>query len=72
MRKAPVLTVLITAAVVVLAFALNPTPEQHRAKIKASIAERSPLAGWLAGPGRSDSVCIQLPPLGRRVVHHRQ
>ena len=31
----------------VLAFALNPSPEQHRAKIKAAIAERSPIAGAL-------------------------
>jgi len=32
------------AAVVALAFVLNPTPEQHRAKIKAAISERSALA----------------------------
>ena len=31
----------------VLALALNPSPEQHRAKIKAAIAERSPIAGAL-------------------------
>ena len=34
----------IGAAVVVLAFVLNPTPEQHRAKIKAAISERSLVA----------------------------
>ena len=27
--------------------ALNPTPEQHRAKIKTVISERSPMAGLL-------------------------
>jgi len=30
-----------------LAFALNPSPEKHRAKIKEVIAERSPVAGAL-------------------------
>ena len=34
----------IGAAVVALAFVLNPTPEQHRAKIKAAISERSVVA----------------------------
>jgi uncharacterized membrane protein YdcZ (DUF606 family) len=32
------------AAVVVLALALNPSPEQHRAKIKATLSERSLVA----------------------------
>lgn len=31
----------------VVAVALNPTPEQHRAKIKTVISERSPMAGLL-------------------------
>lgn len=30
-----------------LAVVLNPSPERHRAKIKAAIAQRSPLAGAL-------------------------
>jgi len=32
------------AALVLLAFVLNPSPEQHRAKIKAAISERSAVA----------------------------
>ena len=34
----------IGAAAIALAFVLNPTSEQHRAKIKAAIAERSLVA----------------------------
>ncbi len=33
--------------IVLAAFALNPSAEQHRTQIKASVAERSPLAGIL-------------------------
>jgi hypothetical protein len=35
---------LAAAALVALAFVLNPTPEQHRAKIRAAISERSAFA----------------------------
>jgi hypothetical protein len=38
------LSAAIGAAVIALAFVLNPTPEQHRAKIKAAISERSLVA----------------------------
>lgn len=42
------LTSLIAVAVTaVVAVALNPTPEQHRAKIKTVVSERSPVAGLL-------------------------
>jgi len=34
----------IGAALVALAFVLNPSPEQHRTKIKAAISERSAVA----------------------------
>jgi hypothetical protein len=34
-------------ALVVIAFVLNPSAAQHRARIKAAVAERSPLAGAL-------------------------
>jgi hypothetical protein len=37
----------IAGAIVVAAFALNPSAEKHRNQIKESIAERSPLAGVL-------------------------
>lgn len=33
--------------IVLAAFALNPSAEKHRNQIKASVAERSPLAGIL-------------------------
>ena len=35
------------AVILVLAVLLNPSPERHRARIKAVIAERSPLQGAL-------------------------
>ncbi len=42
--KTVVVTALVTAAVTAAAFLLNPSAEQHRSKIKAAVAERSPLA----------------------------
>jgi hypothetical protein len=35
------------AAVVAAAVVLNPSPERHREKIRAAVAQRSPLAGAL-------------------------
>lgn len=35
----------IAAAVIVLAVVLNPSADRHRSRIKAAIADRSPLAG---------------------------
>lgn len=46
MSKA-VISSAVTAAVLALAFVLNPSPEKHRAAIKEVTAERSPLAGAL-------------------------
>jgi len=40
-------TFVIIAALIALAFIFNPSPERHREKIKAAVAERSPLAGAL-------------------------
>ncbi len=37
----------VVGAIVAAAFALNPSAERHRNEIKATIAERSPLAGFL-------------------------
>lgn len=37
----------IAAALLVLAVVLNPSAEQHRARIKETISERSPIAGAL-------------------------
>jgi len=47
MQKKSHLYAIIGAVAVVLAFALNPSPEAHRTKIKDAIAERSPIAGVL-------------------------
>lgn len=47
MKKGLMIPVLIALLLLVLAFALNPSPEQHRAKIKAEVSNRSPLAGAL-------------------------
>ncbi len=46
-RKAAYVNVVVVAIVFVLAFALNPSAEQHRTRIKDVIAERSPMAGAL-------------------------
>lgn len=45
------------------AILLNPSPEQHRAKIKDVIAERSPLAGAL-GMGAITAFASTYHPLG--------
>ncbi|MCK6420509.1 MAG: hypothetical protein L6Q73_06330 [Aquabacterium sp.] len=48
MARAPVLTAIVaTAAVTAGAAVFNPTPEQHRARIKQAVTERSPIAGAL-------------------------
>lgn len=47
MQKKSILYPIIGAVAVVIAFALNPSPEKHRAQIKDAIAERSPIAGVL-------------------------
>lgn len=62
MRKT-VTTLAVLAAVLVLAFLLNPSPERHRAKIKEAIAERSPLAGAL-GLGSLAAFASTYHPLG--------
>jgi hypothetical protein len=38
---------IVLAATLAVAAASNPSPEQHRARIKAAVGERSPLAGAL-------------------------
>ncbi|HEX5638926.1 MAG TPA: hypothetical protein VFX81_03920 [Burkholderiaceae bacterium] len=47
MSKAPIVSAVVAAAVTAAAFLLNPSPEQHRTRIRESVAERSPLAGAL-------------------------
>lgn len=51
------------AAIVAAAFLLNPTPEQHRNRIKEAIADRSPLAGLL-GVGALTAFASNYHPLG--------
>jgi hypothetical protein len=45
MTKAAIVSAVVASAVTAAAFVLNPSPEQHRTRIKAVIAERNPLAG---------------------------
>ena len=44
MRSSPALSLGIAAAVLVLAFVLNPSPERHRDKILETVGQRSPVA----------------------------
>lgn len=63
MPKSTVVTVLVVAAITAAAFLLNPSPDQHRAKIKEAIAERSPIAGAL-GLGALTAFTSNYHPLG--------
>lgn len=47
MPKGKLISVASGAALVAAAMVLNPSPERHREKIRAAVAERSPLAGAL-------------------------
>ena len=47
MAKTHLMSAALGAALVVAAVVLNPSPERHREKIRASVAQRSPLAGAL-------------------------
>lgn len=40
-------TLIVAVVLVALAFALNPSPDRHRAKIKEAMAEHSPITGIL-------------------------
>ncbi len=63
MSRSHVVTAVVTVLVVASAFALNPTPEQHRARIREAIAERSPLAAAL-GIGALAAFASTYHPLG--------
>ena len=63
MLKTPLVTAIVAAALVALAFVLNPSPEQHRAKIKEAITQRSPIAG-LFGVGALTAFTSNYHPLG--------
>ncbi|WP_395703927.1 hypothetical protein [Aquabacterium sp.] len=63
MAKSTLVSIVITAVVVAGAFVLNPSPEQHREKIRQAVAERSPLAGVL-GIGALTAFASTYHPLG--------
>lgn len=63
MAKTVVVSAVVAAAITAAAFLLNPTPEQHRAKIKEAIAERNQLAGVL-GIGVLTAFISTYHPLG--------
>lgn len=63
MLKGPLLSAAVALAVVALAFATNPGADAHREKIKAAVAERSPLAGVL-GIGALTAFTSTYHPLG--------
>lgn len=63
MARATVVSAAVAAALTAAAFLLNPSPAQHRARIKAAIAERSPLAGAI-GIGALTAFTSTYHPLG--------
>lgn len=51
MSRATLVSALVLGAAIALALVLNPSPEDHRQRIRTAIAERSPLARVLGvGP----------------------
>lgn len=63
MAKSVTVPLIVTAGVIALAFALNPSPEKHRDKIKQVIAERSQIERVL-GIGHLTSFVSQYHSLG--------
>jgi hypothetical protein len=63
MAQAVLVSAVVSAAVVAAAFAFNPSPEQHRTRIREAVAERSPLAGAL-GVGLLAAFASTYHPLG--------
>lgn len=63
MASSAVVSAVLAAGLTAAAFVLNPSPDQHRAKIKQAIAERSPLAGAL-GIGALTAFTSTYHPLG--------
>ncbi|MES2951325.1 MAG: hypothetical protein V4858_22570 [Pseudomonadota bacterium] len=63
MSRPPIVPAVVAVSAIVLALVLNPSAEQHRAKIKAAVAERSPLAGAL-GVGTLAAFASTYHPLG--------
>lgn len=61
--RSTLISTLVGGAIVALAFVLNPSPDQHRAKIKEAIAERNQLAGMF-GLGALAAMASTYHPLG--------
>ncbi len=63
MARSALVSAVLAAGLTAAAFVFNPSPEQHRDKIKEAIAERSPLAGAL-GIGALTAFTSTYHPLG--------
>jgi hypothetical protein len=63
MASSAVVSAILAAGLTAAAFVFNPSPDQHRARIKQAIAERSPLAGAL-GVGALTAFTSTYHPLG--------
>ena len=63
MIRTSIVSAIVAAAVTAAAFLSNPSPEQHRDKIREVIAERSPVAG-VFGLGVLKAFTSTYHPLG--------
>jgi hypothetical protein len=63
MARTTLVAAALAAGITAAAFVFNPSPEQHRAKIKQAIAERNPLSGAL-GIGVLTAFTSTYHPLG--------
>lgn len=63
MTRTTLVAAVLAAAITAAAFVFNPSPEQHRTKIKEAIAERNPLSGAL-GLGVLAAFTSTYHPLG--------
>jgi len=57
------ITAVFAAGLTAAAFVFNPSPEQHRTRIKEAVSERSPVAGAL-GIGALKALTSTYHPLG--------
>lgn len=62
-KKSTLVTAIVAAGITAAAFVLNPSPEQHRDRIRQAISDRSPLAGLL-GVGALTAFASTYHPLG--------
>lgn len=62
-KKSTLVTAIVAAGITAAAFVLNPSPEQHRDRIRQAISDRSPLAGLL-GVGALTAFASIYHPLG--------